>query len=154
MIRVASLPIIQYVFSMRHGPKVCAKRTGARLARAGRGMQPCRSGTRAARQAFERTHMHASIWRKQTLDDGYKMIPKQSVRMRSKDCRARVTPVASPWWAHVTCVPRLRGSASPFRTCCCHRNQKPEEIISRRVMRSGSEHISVCARGRTIGDQK
>jgi hypothetical protein len=58
----------------------CAKRTNAaasverrrreRLALLGRGMRTSRSDTRAASQAFERMHTHASIWRKHTLTDG------------------------------------------------------------------------------------
>ncbi len=37
--------------------------------------------------------------------------------------RARVTTARAPWREHVACVPRLRGSASPFRARCCHSSQ-------------------------------
>ena len=72
-----TLPWITYVFSICHGQNVCAKRTGAatsvacrrreRLALAGGGMQACRSGTRAASQAFERTQTHMSLLRKHRM---------------------------------------------------------------------------------------
>ena len=69
----AALFTIPLVFSS-HGPKVCAKRTGAaasvacwrreRRAQAGRGVRASRSDTRAASYAFECMHMHICTRRK------------------------------------------------------------------------------------------
>ncbi len=55
------------------------------------------------------------------------MFPKQSVCAHSKDwrCRARVTPVRSPWRALVACVPHLRQRQSFSRTLL---PQKPKSV--------------------------
>ena len=114
-------PTIRYVFSIQHGPKACTKRTGAtarvrgtrrRVSR--RAMRASRSDMRAASQAFSRTHTHASIWRKHTLDDGAAGKNYcEGVLIVLNFSKQRKCAREQDWCCR----------AIPFRSRCCHSSQ-------------------------------